>query len=62
MDGDVPGLPEGLDALRVPPVLVELAVSKLEELPHQVHGGVEQSVEAEQPEQVVGKLHGLKHT
>lgn len=56
MHRDVPGLPKGLDALGVPPVLVELAVPKLDQLPHQIHEGVEQQVETKQPEQVVGQL------
>ena len=42
-----------------PPVPVELAVSKLHELGHGVQAGVEEPVEEDEPDEVVGDLWGV---
>lgn len=56
MHGHVPGAPERVDVVRVPPVAVEVAVGKLQHLAQQVHERVEHQVEEAQPHQVVGDL------
>ena len=38
----------------LPPVPIELSVSKPQELSNKVHAGVEEEVEEEEPEHVVG--------
>ena len=51
--GKVPVLPEFLQVRRVPPVVVEVPVSKVEELPDSVEEGVEVDVEEAEPDDVV---------
>ena len=55
VDGKVPVLPEFLQVRRVPPVVVEVPVSKVEELPDCVEEGVEVDVEEAEPDDVVGQ-------
>ena len=53
MHGKVPVLPEFLQVRRVPPVVVEVPVSKVEELPDSVEEGVEVDVEEAEPYDVI---------
>lgn len=56
MHRHVPGAPERVDVVRVPPVAVEVAVCELQHLSQQVHERVEGQVEEAQPDQVVRYL------
>lgn len=51
--GHVPVAPEDVDVVGVPPVVVELAVGKVQHFAHQVQERVEGQVEEAQPHQVV---------
>ena len=55
VDGQVPVLPEFLQVGRVPPVVIEVPVSKAEEFPESVEEGVEVDVEEAEPDDVVGQ-------
>jgi len=56
MDWNVPGAPELPYSLCVPEVDVELSIPKTKNFSNQIHGGVEEKIEAQQPEQMVGNL------
>ena len=58
MDGDIPCTPEARYCVRVPPVAIEIPVSEPEQFPSEVHQRVEDVVEPQQPEQMVGELQG----
>ena len=53
MHGKVPVLPEFLQVGRIPPVVIEVPVSKAEEFPESVEEGVEVDVEEAEPDDVV---------
>ena len=53
MDGKVPVLPEFLQVGRIPPVVIEVPVSKAEEFPESVEEGVEVDVEEAEPYDVI---------
>lgn len=53
MYGHVPVAPEGVDVVRIPPITVEVAVSKVKQLADQIEKRVEHYVEHAQPEKVV---------
>ena len=55
VDGQVPILPEFLQVGRVPPVVIEVPVSKVEKLSDSVEEGVEVDVEEAEPDDVVGQ-------
>ena len=55
VDGQVPVLPEFLQVGRVPPVVVEVPVSKVEKFSYSVEEGVEVDVEEAEPDDVVGQ-------
>lgn len=56
MNGHVPGAPERVNVVRVPPVAVEVPVGELQDLAEQVHKRVEHQVEEAQPDEVVWDL------
>lgn len=56
MDGNIPSLPEVPDILGIPPITIELPVSKEKQLTHKIHQRVKDQVETQQPEEMVGKL------
>lgn len=56
MYGQVPTAPENVDVVGVPPVVVEVPVGKVKQLPDQVQEGVEHDVEEYQPQQMVRDL------
>ena len=45
MNGHIPGTPEGVDVISVPPVAVEVPVGKVQHLAHQIQVRVERQVE-----------------
>ena len=53
MHRKVPVLPEFLQVGRIPPVVIEVPVSKAEEFPESVEEGVEVDVEEAEPDDVV---------
>ena len=53
MHRKVPVLPEFLQVWRIPPVVIEVPVSKAEEFPESVEEGVEVDVEEAEPDDVV---------
>ena len=55
VDGQVPVLPEFLQVGRVPPVMIEVSVSKVEKFSYSVEEGVEVDVEEAEPDDVVGQ-------
>ena len=59
MHWNVPGFPESSDILCIPPVSIELPISKAQQLGIEVHHRVEDPVEAQQPEQMVRQLQGV---
>lgn len=56
----IPQPPESADILGVPPVLVEVPVSEVEELSHGVEEGVETEIKPAQPQDVIGNLKRKK--
>ena len=53
MHRKVPVLPEFLQVGRIPPVVIEVPVSKAEEFPESVEEGVEVDVEEAEPDDVI---------
>lgn len=64
MNRHIPGSPEILHRLSIPPVLVELPVGEPHHLGNGVADGVEGQIEADQPHAVIGNLqpHGITHS
>lgn len=56
MYGQVPTAPEHVDVVGVPPVVIEVPVGKVKQLPDQVQERVEHDVEECQPQQMVRDL------
>lgn len=49
MNWHVPGSPEGIDVVGVPPVAVEITIGEVQHLTHQIQVGVKGQVEKAQP-------------
>lgn len=56
MNRHVPRSPEGVDVIRVPPVAVEISISKLQNFSEEVQERMEHQVEEAQPDEVVWNL------
>lgn len=56
VNGHVPGPPEGVDVVGVPPVAVKVAVREVQHFTHEVQVGVKGQVEKAQPHQVIWYL------
>lgn len=52
----VPGAPEGVDVVGVPPITVKVAISKMQNLAEHIEERVEGQVEEAQPDEVVWDL------
>jgi hypothetical protein len=59
MNWHVPGPPEHFDVIRVPPLVVEAPIGKMEHLTDQVQERMEEQVEAAHPDQVIWNLKKL---
>ena len=54
MHWKVPSFPKNDDVIRVPPIVVKVAIGKTENFAHSVEKGVEKEVKKGQPDQMIG--------
>ena len=54
MHWKIPSFPKNDDVIRVPPIVVKVAIGKTENFAHSVEKGVEKEVKKGQPDQMIG--------
>lgn len=60
MDGHVPIAPECVRIVSIPPISIEVPISKVKYLAREVEKRVKEQVEKDEPDQVIGDLEMVK--